>query len=259
MDVYVCMSLHLSPSLCMCLVCTASHTFMYCTVAQAFCFWGIYERPSVSVNVYAFVFYAGLWTNQCLCVCLQALYWAKQSRGCTQQITALLPIFQHITSSRAGWGPIMKGPALAQSWVSTALTQYLHPPLHFSPHRPVTLIYIPRGLWSCMSSHSSSPLTILRPLSLLPVSTTLTLFVFPSLPCSCPSTVFACSSSKTQHTCLCCSASCVFVLCQGTNSDNLDQRGLPKEQTLHTQIPGLGESEDTVSCLSCVSLPLARL
>lgn len=93
-----------------------------------------------------------------LCDCVSAHYlWSRA--GSIKQITPLLPIFQHITSSRAWWEPIMKGPALAKSRVSTAQTLSIHPALHFPLHSPhwldlqpsspsYMLPFIPRGVSS---------------------------------------------------------------------------------------------------------------
>lgn len=64
-------------------------------------------------------------------VCVRSCLWSGE--GSIKQITVLLPIFQHITGSRSWWETIMKGPALAESWVSTAQI-LMHP--SFAPFLP---------------------------------------------------------------------------------------------------------------------------
>lgn len=174
-----------------------------------------------------------------LCECVSAHYlWSRA--GSIKQITPLLPIFQHITSSRAWWEPIMKGPALAKSRVSTAQTLSIHPSLHFPLLSPFLSIFTPplsaicycispEVFWSFLSSCTS-----LSAISLLPA-------LHPSTAClhfSCllhlpPSSLPTPVSHLSFHQAEWPNLSLLLpphpssffpLLPLGTNLDNLDQR-----------------------------------
>lgn len=135
----------------------------------------------------------------------------------------------------------MKGPALAKSRVSTALTLCIHPPLHFfllslfclseyaTVHAQrlvilcVLLLLLPALSVSCLPPpppiylHFCSFCLFLRHLVCLRLP-----FLAPVFPTF---SLFGCSTSLTHLTCLSCSPSSFLFLPLfplGTNSDNLE-------------------------------------